>query len=161
MNENDDNCQLFLGNIFGGGNQTDYEPTDNATSFISPEIKIFNGTVGGGFNFDHSTEANPIINTDVTTEIYEGNVFGGGNNGKVTSNPKVFVGDNAVNNTHDVKILGNVYGGGNKAEVEGNTDVVLQVQKGKTEVEGDVFGGGKVGKVTGNTSVTLQPTSSK
>ena len=161
VNENDDNCQLFLGNIFGGGNQTDYEPTDNATSFISPEIKILNGTVGGGFNFDHSTEANPIINTDVTTEIYEGNVFGGGNIGKTTSNPKVIVGDDTANNTHEVKILGNVYGGGHNADVEGDTDVILQVQKGKTEIEGDVFGGGQSGDVTGSTNVTFGPASTK
>lgn len=130
VEENDDACSLFLGNIYGAGNHTDYNPSIPANgfeSFISPEIKILNGTVGGGFNFDHSTEANPIINTSTTTEIYEGNIFGGGNIGEVVSNPQIIIGDKLHPNN-------------------------------KITIEGDVFGGGDHGSVTGSPKVIIAPT---
>ena len=127
VEENDDACSLFLGNVYGGGNHTDYNPSIPANgfeSFISPEIKILNGTVGGGFNFDHSTEANPIINTSTTTEIYEGNIFGGGNLGEVVSNPKIIIGDKLHPN-NKITIEGDVFGGGNQGSVTGSPKVII------------------------------------
>lgn len=127
VNENDDNCHLFIGNIYGAGNHTDYNPSIPANgfeSFISPEIKILNGTVGGGFNFDHSTEANPIINTSTTTEIYEGNIFGGGNIGEVVSNPQIIIGDKLHPN-NKITIEGDVFGGGNHGSVTGSPKVII------------------------------------
>ena len=123
VEENADNCPLFLGNIYGGGNHTHYEPTlpANPASFISPEIKILKGTVGGGFDFDHNNE---VSNTEFTTEIYEGNVFGGGNEGNVVSNPKIIIGDHAHPN-NPITIEGDVFGGGNKGTVTGSPKVII------------------------------------
>lgn len=145
-------CPLHIGNIYGGGNQTAYKPTDpNATS---PRVNIINGTVGGTFVVD-------ITNTPVQ---FDGNVFGGGNEGKVTSNPQVTIGDKTNTSTHEANILGNVYGGGNAADVTGNTNVILQGKanigkfndQGELKGGGSVYGGGKLADVNGKTNVTVE-----
>ena len=55
--------------------------------------------------------------------MFAGNVFGGGNEGYVYSNPKVNIGDGTDNKS--VRILGNVYGGGNEGDVTGSAEVVV------------------------------------
>ena len=107
-------CALFVGNVYGGSNATDYEPL--VTNGISPQVSIIKGTIGGEFDFD----GNGSIQEN---EKYEGNVFGGGNEGKVTSNPKVIVG--VSTNDSLVNILGDVYGGGNLGDVEGSSEVII------------------------------------
>lgn len=109
-------CGLFIGNIYGGGNLTDYTPTvaaflpTNSNAIPTPNICILKATVGGH---------NDDLNND-----YEGNVFGGGNHGNVTSNPKVIVGK-GIGISDLVNIQGNVYGGGNEGNVNGKADVVV------------------------------------
>jgi len=145
-------CPLHIGNIYGGGNKTDYTPTDATAT--SPRVNIINGTVGGTFVVD---------NTNTAVE-FVGNVFGGGNEGKVTSNPQVTIGDKDNVTTHEANILGNVYGGGNAADVKGNTNVILQGKAtiGKFDAQGElkgggsVYGGGKLADVDGKTNVTVE-----
>ncbi len=134
-------CPLHIGNIFGGGNQTDYTPSNSGATTDSPEVNIFNGTIGGSFSVDNT-------NTNVD---FDGNVYGGGNQGAVTSNPKVTIG--STNTSKEAVILGNVYGGGNQAKVTGNTNVILQ---GNADVRTNVFGGGKSADVEGSTHVELK-----
>ena len=130
-------CPLFVGNVFGASNLTEYEPT-GTSNVDSPDVQIQNGTVGGTATFQSGA---------IT---FEGNVFGGGNEGKITSNPKVTIG--YTDNTKSATVNGNVYGGGNAADVEGNTKVLLQ---GNAEVKTNVFGGGKSADVKGSTQVLL------
>lgn len=104
-------CALFVGNVYGGSNATDYTPL--VATGVSPQVSIIKGTIGGTFDFDGNGE----------DERYEGNVFGGGNEGKVTSNPKVIVG--VSTNDTPVHILGDVYGGGNHGNVEGASEVII------------------------------------
>lgn len=107
-------CALFVGNVYGGSNATDYEPL--VATGISPQVSIIKGTIGGEFDFD----GNGSIQEN---ERYEGNVFGGGNYGKVKSNPIVIVG--VSSNDKLVDVLGDVYGGGNHGNVEGTSEVII------------------------------------
>lgn len=123
-------CGFFIGNIYGGGNKTDYIPlniADGSGSAYSPEIKILKGTIGGLSN------KLPVHNPNhLTDTIYAGNVFGGGNEGNVgglydgvvkTSNPKVIIGNGKDN--VPVTIEGNVFGGGRMGNVNGSPVVVV------------------------------------
>ena len=107
-------CALFVGNVYGGSNATDYKPL--VATGISPQVSIIKGTIGGEFDFD----GNGSIQEN---ERYEGNVFGGGNYGKVKSNPIVIVG--VSSNDKLVDVLGDVYGGGNHGNVEGTSEVII------------------------------------
>ena len=111
VEDRDMGCDLFVGNVYGGSNATDYTPL--VATGVSPQVSIIKGTIGGTFDFDGNGEG----------ESYEGNVFGGGNEGKVTSNPKVIVG--VSTNDKLVHILGDVYGGGNHGNVEGASEVII------------------------------------
>ncbi len=134
------NCPLHVGNVYGASNLTEYLPTGSSNA-DSPDVKIFNGTVGGSFQFRPNT---PLVD-------FEGNVFGGGNQGKVTSNPKVTIG--YTDNTKSATVNGSVYGAGNRAKVTGNTNVILQ---GNADIRTNVFGGGKSADVEGSTNVILK-----
>ena len=119
----DNDCGLFIGDIYGGGNQTSYEPVNlnngiNSNYTYSPEIKILKATVGG------NTPDLPIIPSedDPSPKHYDGNVFGGGNYGHVSSSPRVIVGDG---NNSPVTILGDVFGGGNRGDITGSPQVIV------------------------------------
>ena len=114
VEERNTGCDLFVGNVYGGSNATDYEPL--VATGISPQVSIIKGTIGGEFDFD----GNGSIQEN---ERYEGNVFGGGNYGKVKSNPIVIVG--VSSNDKLVDVLGDVYGGGNHGNVEGTSEVII------------------------------------
>ena len=117
-------CPLFIGNIYGGGNRTNYTPVNisnyGSTDYpgYSPLIKVLKATVGG------DSPQLPVIESAGNTrpKHYEGNVFGGGNRGKVTASPMVLIGPNA---NLPVNIKGSVYGGGNEGDVEGSPKVVI------------------------------------
>ena len=81
-------------------------------------MKILKGTVG----------SDPVtFNVSGETLQMEGNVYGAGNIGDVTSNPKVIVGESS--NTYDVEIKGNVFGGGKQGAVNGSTEVIVVPKK--------------------------------
>lgn len=131
-------CDLDLTNVYGGGNETEYNPKSTVAEVglarLVPEVNVKNGNV-------------------------KNNVFGGGKGrgAIVTANPVVTIG----NLTSGLAtIFGNVYGGGELAQVAGNTKVL--VQKDNTIVRGTVYGGGKGstsnvndGLVTKNTLVQM------
>ena len=124
----DATCPLSIENIFGGSNKTNYEPATAIAQTDSPSVNVFNGTVNG-------------------------NVYGGGNEADVTSNPKVTIG-HQTNTAYEATVGGNVYGGGNAAHVQGDTKVILQ---GKANIGDNVYGGGKHGDVNGSTNVIIVP----
>ena len=128
-------CPLYLGNIYGGGNMTDYKPgydkdgnfvqsygylTDPTnTNFVNtPEINVKKGTVGG-------TQTVLIDPNTQQPYIYEGNVYGGGHKGDVKAYPIVNIGDKDHPTTSPVTIEGNVYGGGREGKVIGDTKVII------------------------------------
>ena len=116
----ENSCGLFIGNIYGASNQTNYTPKlpDIVSGVVSsPEIKISKATIGG------RTSDLPINNPDhLPDTLYLGNVYGGGHFGHVNCNPKVIVG----NGTDDpVTIEGNVFGGGSEGNVNGSPVVLV------------------------------------
>ena len=120
-------CPLFIGNIYGGGNRTNYTPIDisnyNSTDYpgYSPLIKVLKATVGG------DSPHLPVIESagNTSPKHYEGNVYGGGNQGNVTSSPLVILGDKLHPNDSPVTILGNVYGGGKEGKIIGDTKIII------------------------------------
>ena len=108
-------CPLFIGDIYGAGNRTDYTPTaENLDGAHSPKIKILKGDIGGTSPDLPVKPGNP--------NTFDGNVFGGGNIGNVTSSPKVIVGDGMDS---PVTVNGDVFGGGDRGNVTGSPIVVV------------------------------------
>ena len=122
----DNDCGLFVGNVYGASNHTEYYPEDS--DGISPKVNIIKATVGGSYDFNETTGIQP-------EEIFEGNVFGGGNVGEVVSNPKVIIGDGTTNKP--VTIKGSVYGGGNDGNVVGNPQVLVDPDTHTLSVDSD------------------------
>ena len=126
-------CPLFIGNIYGGGNFSDYTPVDinnGSTEYTeyTPVIKVLRATVGGTSPLDeYNHPLLPVINPgfQLPANEYEGNVYGGGYYGNVTSNPIVIIGDKDHPDDSPVNIEGNVYGGGKIGTVNGNTKVII------------------------------------
>ena len=140
------NCALDLGNVYGGGNMTDYSPnytpSGGATERITPMVNIMHGTV-------------------------KGNVYGGAKGSTlfgatITSSPRVVVGydssvtppsSSTVNSANfRATVKGDIYGGGDAAAIDGNTEIQL---KDRSKVLGNIYGGGNMGEVTGNTKVIV------
>ena len=112
-------CPLFVGNVYGASNMWYHNPEHSDIN--SPEVRILKGTVGGS----HPNLPVNNIYGAVATD-YEGNVFGGGNHGDVTANPRVIVGDGTTGATATrVTIKGDVYGGGNEGNVTGSPNVIV------------------------------------
>ena len=134
VKEDEEDCPLYIGNIYGGGNNTDYTPTieqyvpTNPNALSTPEIKVLKAHVGGAVPTDNAGHPLlPIINPNyqLPANVYEGNVYGGGNMGDVTANPKVILGDLEYPNDSSVTIEGNVYGGGKIGKINGSTNVII------------------------------------
>ena len=134
-------CPLKVDNVYGGGNQAAYTPTDPTAA--TPRVNFVNGTVrnavfGGGLGENAKITANPTV------------TIGG------TGAKKAIVGAEKINGGQGD---GNVYGGGSQADVlkdgdnTGNTSVTLS---GNAEVKGNVYGGGNEANVEGNTNVELR-----
>ena len=129
----DGDCPLFIGNIYGGGNYTDYTPVNinnGSTEYVenTPVIKVLKATVGGTSPLDgNGRPLLPVINPgfQLPANVYEGNVYGGGYYGNVTGNPIVIIGDKDHPNDSPVNIEGNVYGGGKEGVINGNTKVII------------------------------------
>ena len=113
VNENDEGCHFFVGNIYGASNQCDYKPIGDAAHIATPEVNIINGTIGGYYD---------VVGDEGEVESYEGNVFGGCNLGNIISSPLVLVGPDP---DKTVLVKGNVYGGGNEGDIEGSPKVTV------------------------------------
>lgn len=128
----ENSCGLFIGNIYGASNQTDYAPVGLAEGIVTPKVSVIKATVGGH-------------NNDLE-QTYAGNVFGGGNLGYVTSNPQVVVGENT--NTKPVTIKGDVYGGGNNGDINGSPGVILVPNSHELTITAPESGSGNAIRVT-------------
>ena len=119
VSEIDNACPLFVGNVYGASNQWYYNPEHSDIN--SPMVKILKGTIGGTHP---DLPVNNIYGAPATE--YEGNVFGGGNQGNVTSQPRVIIGDGTTGaSATPVTVKGNVYGGGNRGDITGSPQVVV------------------------------------
>ena len=146
------NCQLQLVQVYGGGKDAAYTPSDS--TLASPQVNIkhirrdggISGDVnGGGLGSTAIVTANPFVtigdNVDGHTAVVTGDVYGGGEEAAVTGTTKVEMHKGTV---------GYIFGGGDKANVSGATTVNIM---GGT-VQNDVYGGGALSE-TGGTNVTL------
>ncbi len=134
-------CPLKVDNVYGGGNQAAYEPTDPTAA--TPKVDFVNGTVrnavfGGGLGDAAKITANPTVTIGGTGSKHavvggtridgtkgDGNVYGGGSQADVLKDGEG-TGNTSVTLTGNATVKGNVYGGGNEANVEGNTNVELR-----------------------------------
>ena len=82
----------------------------------------------------------PSVHAQITIG---GNIYGGGNEGKVTGNGSVTI----VNGT----FTGDIYGGGNRGDLDGQTTVTLQ----GGDMQGAVFGGSRMADVGKSTLVNI------
>ena len=155
------NVNIFMtggtvnGGIYGGSNAS-------GTLSGNVNIKITGGTIGGivngnqtnanvyGGGYGSGTAVNGAVSMTLgnsgasTGATVNGDVYGGGAEGKVNNSISINV--NAAN------INGDLYGGGHgaSAEVSGNSAITMT---GGTI--GNVFGGGNAAKLIGNSSVTI------
>lgn len=176
----------IIRNVYGGGNAADVvgDPTVNIGTAATVDLvststtgntvlgayitgNVFGGGMGKDDTFtcekamigkDGDGETNPDGGT--TVNIYNGtvlgNVYGGGEIGRVEKNTKVTIGtgDGVASGetpTSAPKIKGNVFGGGMGNEthgyaalVRGNSTVTVQ---GNAEVKSNVYGGGEMSTV--------------
>ena len=149
-NSNND-CKLVVHNIYGGGNEAAYTPTQGTQNYTFGEVNIVPA------NYLSTPEIRFLRGTvSKKNDLTGGNVFGGGKGigATVTANPIVTIGSNA--NTDKAIVRGNVYGGGEEAAVDGRTTV--EVLEANTYVAGDIYGGGDRALVTGNVDVTIGST---
>ncbi len=145
-------CPLFVGNVYGASNHTNYAPVydqydpSSTTALPTPKVSINRGTIGGTTRF--------LIDTPSTDTTFVGNVFGGGNVGNVTSNPKVVVGGGNDNDAITVK--GDVYGGGDSGDVTGSPQVVVVPDKHSLSIATPTGGSIKAREVVGDgTAITV------
>ena len=123
---------LYIGTVFGGGNEARYTPASAA--LVSPSVNIVKATISE-------------------------DIFGGGNgttrtatsDAQVTANPSVLVGaPRFADKTgatlapavdcDTVTVMGSIFGGGNASPTIGNTTVVVRGEK--TLVQQSVYGAG-------------------
>ena len=147
------NAATITGNVFGGGMGKTKESGEGAFKCALAMV----GADGDGLKDANGgtsvTIANGTVGTlleDGTLKAGTGNVYGGGELGRVEKNTVVTIGIPG-NTTNEVTILGNVFGAGKgvathgySALVRGNSTVTIQ---GKAKVGGSVYGGGEIASV--------------
>ena len=163
---------VVRGNVYGGGNQADVKVnTEVNMSTGTVEGDVFGGGKGKADNFTcdkamvgevdkgisgTGTENDPYVLLDggttvtITNGTVEGDVYGGGEVGRVERNTIVSIGT-AGDNSSEPIIKGHVFGAGKGVEthgysalVRGNATVTIQ---GKALVWQDVHGGGEKASV--------------
>lgn len=147
-------CPLYITNIYGGSNETDYTPSGSER--ITPIVNVIHakngiaGNVYGGSkgkenaNTPTAVKSSPLVNIGydpssmggyvpagysvptASRAIVAGDVYGGGDAATVNGNTAIFLRNRA-------KVFGNVYGGGNKGAVKDNPDTT-EVVEGNTKV---------------------------
>ena len=146
------NAATITGNVFGGGKGETKNTGDGAFKCASAMV----GADGDGLIDANGGTSVTIANGTVGTLEGEklkagtGNVYGGGELGRVEKNTVVTIGVQG-NTTNEVTIRGNVFGAGKgiathgyAALVRGNSTVTIQ---GKSKVGGSVYGGGEIASV--------------
>lgn len=161
IDEEEGSCGLSLNNVYGGGNQAGYDPTEDTDSIT---VNIKNGTVkenvyGGGLGESAVVKSNPAVNL-IGGDVL-GYAFGGGEEAPVEGNPAVTLMGSTIGTWDGEGNLtsgGDVFAGGNLAKVTGNP--MVTVTEGKAN---DIFAGGKGAPavVTGNTLAYVNLTDGK
>ena len=147
--DNESSCPLYITNIYGGSNETDYTPTytPSGSERITPIINVIHakngiaGNVYGGSkgkenaNTPTAVKSSPLVNIG-----YDPSSMGG----YVPAGYSVPTASRAI-------VAGDVYGGGDAATVNGNTVIFL---RNRAKVFGNVYGGGNMGAVEDNPDTT-------
>lgn len=151
LDAENETCPLYVTNIYGGSNLTDYTPDSDEGVPISPVVNVvhakygISGDVYGGSKGDANSNpptevmANPRVNIGYATDM-SGYLPSGAGVPTVPQKPRAI-------------ISGSVFGGGDAAKVNGNTAIFL---RNKAKVFGNVYGGGNMGEVTGDTKVIVK-----
>ena len=133
---------LIAGNVFGGGK-------GEAATSVSGSFRCGKAMVTGGTNVHIGNGKVGTLDANGKLVAETGNVYGGGEVGRVEVNPVVMIG--VESGTTAPIIEGEVYGAGKgvrthgySALVRGNTTVTVQ---GDAKVRGSVYGGGEIGSV--------------
>ena len=109
------NNPLIHGNVYGGGFMGAYNATGRLFRVTTYNGRIVKSVYGGGFGTSATITGNTNVNILGTTYV-GGNVYGGGNMGKVTGNTFVVIGDDTSSYTLAVQSAntawGTVSGGG-------------------------------------------------
>lgn len=144
--EKDSDCNLFINELYGGGNYAasqagsiDIRCTgtilDGENGHVAKPNNIGTTLEGIGTVYGGANRAN--ITTDITLTIHNGminRVFGGNNNsGDINANIQV-----NIDSTGNCWYVGDVYGGGDHAAYSGTPDVNMK----KGTVYRNIFGGG-------------------
>ena len=157
-------CPLDIKNVYGGGNQAEYAPTN--ASLASPAVNIIKATIkenvfGGGLGTTALSVSHPTVHVGGTasgeTVNVNVSVYGGGSAAPVEGSTSVTV----DGNKESVTVHSHVFGGGLGATAkikkhngsQGNTDVKIIGEK--ALLEANVYGGGNAGDVEGNTYVQI------
>ena len=147
--EKTQNCDWYVGNVYGGGNLAPYTG--------SPAVNVKNGTVslnvyGGGKGAGAVVTGNPVVMVGDLTPAHSayvaavtGDVYGGGDAAAVTGTTSVTL--QKANST-----AGRLFGGGNAAGVSSTATVTLTAGTVSTGVYGGCNAEGTVG---GNITVAL------
>ncbi len=128
------------GSVYGGGNAG----AVGTTNITFDGGKVSGDVYGGGYG-ETATSGNTNV-TYTGTITVKGNVYGGGNAGKVTGTASTNVTTLMLKNE---SLRGNIYGGGKEAAVN-NVSLTIAYAMAK-----DVNGGGQNGKVTGTASTII------
>ena len=150
------------GNVYGGGEESNVK--ENTVVSIEDRTRVLGNVFGGGkgkadsFTCEDAMVGdrdagltNPEGGTSVTISsgTVEGNVYGGGEVGRVEKNTVVTIGSES--GTSAPFVMGNVFGAGKgvkthgySALVRGNTTVTIQ---GDAKVGKSVYGGGEIASV--------------
>ena len=171
------NAATITGNVFGGGKGV--AETTGSTAFTCPKGMV--GVDGDGIDYPEGGTSVVIANGTVgtlegeegskTLKAGTGNVYGGGEVGRVEKNTVVTIGmtpkeGETIDNTKfKPTIYGNVFGAGKGVEthgysalVRGNSTVTIQ---GFAKVGESVYGGGEIASVGRYNVVDGRPTSLK
>lgn len=169
--------------VYGGSNNTGTINNSHVTMTGGQTKNVFGGGYGSSTIIGQSTTVNVSGGTLVSnlvagssTDYENGNVYGGGDAGRVTGNTNVTVSGGTINNVFGagkgatgvtalisgqtrVNVSGgsinNVYGGGEAGNVEVSSGVASTVTIQGGSIHEDVFGGGRLGKTTGNVIVNV------
>ena len=136
----------YVGNVYGGGNQADYNTPTGSSNY--PAVNILNGLVsgdvfGGGLGNSATVYGNPQVTVNGAGASVNGGVYGGGSEAPTEGDPVV---------TLTTGALVNVYGGGKAANVMGAPTVNIN---GGTVSTGVYGGCNASGNVSGDILVSL------
>lgn len=165
INQKNNACSWYVGNVYGGGNHAAYSRT--------PDVNIINGTVsgnvyGGGNDITTANKGVNASDVEMTGGTVLGGVYGGCNlNGYVETDSEVKIYGGVIGSQArlDDGTVAQVFGGGlgENTKVNGNVTVTISRASGDNPpaaptIYGDVYGGSALGEVNNNDYNVSTPT---